>query len=301
MRTTRLVPIAAIALLMAGCSEPPATSEEPHPSEAETSAVEEPAEEEPTGEEESEGQTWDVAPSEAAPLVRGDEGPPAAEQNSAGARTADMRREAEQAAAAARAAQQQVDATAEKAAREHATTLRAELSALQQAREAAASAGMLRRRGAQRATAEVEERFIAAHGTVPEGPASETWVQATAAEAAYRIVHASGLPARVEQAMGKAARAQAEVEKAGQAEVSLANAVHTAQRDLTDLDAQDTDLGLEAMVRRAMAAEPATKENRQRHARTRQGATSPAQGQMAQPERPIEDEEPAQRPTRPLS
>lgn len=83
MRTTRLVPIAAVALLMAGCSEPPATSEEPPPSEAETSAVEEPAEEEPTGEEESEGQTWDVAPSEAAPLVRGDEGPPAAEDGDA--------------------------------------------------------------------------------------------------------------------------------------------------------------------------------------------------------------------------
>lgn len=130
-----------------------------------------------------------------------------AEQNGAGAHTADMRREAEHAAAAARAAQQQMDAAAEQAAREHATTLRADLTALQQARGAAASAGMLRRRGAQRTAAEVEERFIAAHGTVHEDAAAETWVQATAAEAAHRTVCAAGLPARVEQATAQAARA----------------------------------------------------------------------------------------------
>ena len=71
MRKTRLVPIAAVALLMAGCSEPRATFETPPPSEAETSAAEEPAEEEATEEQATE-QTWDVAPSEEAPLVRGD-------------------------------------------------------------------------------------------------------------------------------------------------------------------------------------------------------------------------------------
>ncbi|MGP4978675.1 hypothetical protein [Brachybacterium tyrofermentans] len=82
MRKTRLVPIAAAALLMAGCSEPRATFETPPPSEAETSAAEEPAEEEATEEQATE-QTWDVAPSEEAPLVRGDEGPPAAEEGDA--------------------------------------------------------------------------------------------------------------------------------------------------------------------------------------------------------------------------
>lgn len=49
--------------------------------------VEEPAEEEATDEEASE-QTWDVAPSEDAPLVRGDEGPPEAEAGDAGAAAA---------------------------------------------------------------------------------------------------------------------------------------------------------------------------------------------------------------------
>ncbi|WP_170931790.1 MobF family relaxase [Brachybacterium massiliense] len=222
-----------------------------------------------------------------------------AEQNSAGAHTADMRREAEQAAAAARAAQQQMDAAAEQAVREHATTLRAELTALQQAREAAASAGMLRRRGAQRAAAEVEERFIAAHGTVPEETAAETWVQATAAEAAHRTVSAAGLPARVEQATAQAARAQAEVEKTDRTEVSLAKSIHTARLDLTDLDAQENELRQEAKVRREMPEGPAAKENRQRHARARQSTPTPAQPHTAQPEGPFQDED-AQRPSRPL-
>ncbi|GAA1318995.1 hypothetical protein [Brachybacterium tyrofermentans] len=83
MRTTRLVPIAAAVLLMAGCAdEPQATFETPPPSEAETSAAEEPAEEEATDEEATE-QSWDVAPSEEAPLVPGDEGPAAAEEGDA--------------------------------------------------------------------------------------------------------------------------------------------------------------------------------------------------------------------------
>ncbi|MEE1616988.1 MobF family relaxase [Brachybacterium sp. J153] len=222
-----------------------------------------------------------------------------AEQNSAGAHTADMRREAEQAAAAGRAAQQQMDAAAEEATRQHATTLRAELTALQQAREAAASAGMLRRRGAQRTAVEVEERFIAAHGTVPEETAAETWVQATAAEAAHHAVSAAGLPGRVEQATAQAARAQSEVEKADRTEVSLAQSIHTARLDLTDLDAQENELRQEAKVRREMPEEPAAKENRQRQARARQSTPTPAPARTAQPQRPIQDED-AQRPARPL-
>ena len=82
------------------------------------------------------------------------------------------------------ASRERLHAYAEKASREHAATLRGDLTALQQAREDAASAGMLRRRGAKRAAAEAEERFVAAHGSVPEDGVAETWVQATAAAAA---------------------------------------------------------------------------------------------------------------------
>ncbi|MGP9747236.1 MobF family relaxase [Brachybacterium sp. AOP29-B2-41] len=222
-----------------------------------------------------------------------------AEQNSAGAHTSDMRREAEQAAAAARSAQQQMDAAAEEAAREHTVTLRSDLTTLQQAREGAASAGMLRRRGAQRAAAEAEERFITAHGSVPEDAAAETWMQATAAAAAHRTVSAAGFPARVEEATAQAARAQAEVEKADRAEVSLAKSIHTARLDLSDLDAQEVELRQEATVRREMSEDPAAREDRQRQARARQSAPTAPRTRTAQQERRSLDEDAQQRPARP--
>lgn len=222
-----------------------------------------------------------------------------AEQNSAGAHTADLRREAADAAAAAHTAQQQMDSAAEEAAREHTAALRSDLTALQQARESAATAGMLRRRGAQRVAAEAEERFITAHGSVPEDDAAEAWMQATAAAAAHRTVSAAGLPARVEEATAQAARAQAELEKADRAEVSLAKSIHTARLNLSDLDAQEVELRQEATVRREMPEDPAAKENRQRHARARQSAPTAPQAKTTQPERPSLDEDAQQRPTRP--
>ncbi len=223
------------------------------------------------------------------------------EQDSAGAHTADMRRAAEQAAAAARAAQQQMDAATEAAAREHAATLRSDLTALQQARDSAASAGMLRRRGAQRAAAEAEERFISAHGSVPGDTAAETWMQMTATEAAHRSVSASGHPARVEQATSHAAHAYAGVEKADRAETSLAKSIHAACLYLTDLDAQENELRQEAKVRRKMPDEPAKEENRQRLARDR--ATKLAQTGMEHPvhaEQLSPDKEIVDRPSRPV-
>lgn len=222
-----------------------------------------------------------------------------AEQNSAGAHTAGMRREAEQAAAAAHTVQQQMDAAAEEAAREHTTTLRSDLTALQQARESAASAGMLRRRGAGRAATEAEERFITAHGSAPEDDAAETWMQATAAAAAHRTVSAAGLPTRVEEATAQAARAQAEVEKADRAEVSLAKSIHTARLDLSDLDAQEVELHQEATARREMPEDPAAKENRQRQARARRSASMARQTRAAHPGQPKLDEFATQRPSRP--
>ncbi|WP_143277959.1 hypothetical protein [Brachybacterium alimentarium] len=83
MRSIRLVPIAATALLVAGCSGPSDAPESEAPSEAPTSASEEPAEEEAAEESEDASATWDVAPSEEAPLVRGDEGPAEAEAGDA--------------------------------------------------------------------------------------------------------------------------------------------------------------------------------------------------------------------------
>lgn len=173
-----------------------------------------------------------------------------------------------------------MDAAAEEAAREHTAALRSDLTALQQVRERAASAGMLRRHGAQRAVAQAEERFITAHGAVPEDSEAATWMQATATAAAHRTVSATGLPARAEEAAARAVHAQAEAEKAERAEVSLAKLVHTAQLDLTDLEAQEVELRQEARVRREMPEDPAAKENRQRHARTRQRA------KIAAPARP---------------
>ncbi|MFD4008772.1 MobF family relaxase [Brachybacterium paraconglomeratum] len=222
-----------------------------------------------------------------------------AEQNSAGAHTADMRREAAEAAAAARAAQQEMDTAAETASREHALTLRGDLTALHQAREDAASAGMLRRRGAQRAAAEAEERFVAAHGSVPEDGAAETWVQAAAAATAHRTVSAAGLPDRVGQAATRAERAQAEVEKADRAEAALARLIHSARLDLSDLDAQDVELRQEATVRREMPEEPAAKENRQRHARARKSTLPARQPQSVQQDWASLDEDAEQRPVRP--
>ena len=76
MRSVRIVPIAAAALLMVGCSGP---SEEPESttSDAPVTATSEPQESEESATE------WDVAPSEEAPDVPGDEGPPDAEEGDA--------------------------------------------------------------------------------------------------------------------------------------------------------------------------------------------------------------------------
>lgn len=78
----RVVPIAAAALLMVGCSGP---AEEPEPptttttttSEAPVAATSEPEDPDASPIE------WDVAPSEEAPGVPGDEGPPDAEEGDA--------------------------------------------------------------------------------------------------------------------------------------------------------------------------------------------------------------------------
>lgn len=78
MRSIRAVPIAAVALLMVGCSGPADVPEpEPTTSEARATTTSEPAppEESPT--------EWDVAPSDEAPPVPGDEGPPEAEEGDA--------------------------------------------------------------------------------------------------------------------------------------------------------------------------------------------------------------------------
>lgn len=77
----RAVPIAAVALLMVGCSgtadapeQPPTASEAPAPATSEPAEPTKPAES-PT--------EWNVAPSEKAPQLPGDEGPAEAEEGDA--------------------------------------------------------------------------------------------------------------------------------------------------------------------------------------------------------------------------
>lgn len=82
MRSMRVVPIAAAALLVVGCS---GTADEPQPttSEAPVTATSEPEEPGEPEEPEASPTEWDVAPSEEAPNVPGDEGPPEAEEGDA--------------------------------------------------------------------------------------------------------------------------------------------------------------------------------------------------------------------------
>lgn len=78
MRSIRAVPIAAVALLVVGCKGPAEAPE----SESTTSEAPAPASSEPT-EPEASPTEWGVAPSEEAPAVPGDEGPPDAEEGDA--------------------------------------------------------------------------------------------------------------------------------------------------------------------------------------------------------------------------
>lgn len=215
-----------------------------------------------------------------------------AEPNSAGAHTADMQREAEQ---AARALREQLDAATDAATREHAEQARAGLAQLQADRQAAATAGVLRRRSAQRTAAESAERFIRAHGPVPEPGEAEAWVQATAAEGAHRELSRTDLPARAAAAQKQATTAREQAQRAERAETKLASSIHTARLDLRDLDAQDSELHHEATVRREMPSDPATRENRLRHARARNSAPAPDRA----PAQPRVEDDAEQRPSQP--
>lgn len=79
MRIYRFVPIAAAVALTAGCTGPTDSPEE-EPASSPAPSVEEPA---PSDGNEGEPSEWDVAPTDQAPLVRGDEGPAPAEAGDA--------------------------------------------------------------------------------------------------------------------------------------------------------------------------------------------------------------------------
>lgn len=222
----------------------------------------------------------------------------AAQQLGAGSRTAEARREAHEAAEAARIAQEQLDTTSDQLTTQKATAIRTDLDAVHQARDAAASAGMLRRRSAQRAADEAEERFTTAHGKVPDRAESDTWIHARATEAAHESLTATGLPARVEQAREHAATTQRQFQQADRAEAGLAKSIHSARLDLNDLDAQDDELRHEATVRRQMPEDAAAAEQRRRGARYRRAAKS-QQPRTPQTAGPDMDDDRAQKPARP--
>lgn len=221
-----------------------------------------------------------------------------AQQDSAASRTDEARREAHEAAEAVRLAQQQLDSTSDQLTTEKAATIRTDLTALHQAREAAGSAGILRRRSAERAATEAEQRFTAAHGKVPEQAETDSWIHARATEAAQDSLAGTGLPAEVQKAREHAATTQRQFQKADRTEAGLAQTIRAARLDINDLDAQDDELHHEATVRRQMPKDAATTEQNQRGARYRRATTS-QQPRTPQTGRPDMDEDRAQKPARP--
>lgn len=201
----------------------------------------------------------------------------AAQQNAAGAHSADLTREAQDAAQAALAAQREYEATTDRLTADAASLIRRDAGELAAAREAAASAGMFGRRAAQREAEQAAARFARSHGQEPEGGPSDAWIQARATEKASEVVTERGLPARVEAAREAAAAARDRIARAEREERELATTIHSARLDLRDLDAQETELSHEAAIRRTLPEDKARAENGQRYARARRA-------QAAQPE-----------------
>ncbi|MDN5685844.1 MAG: AAA family ATPase [Brachybacterium sp.] len=216
-----------------------------------------------------------------------------AQQTPVRSNAAEARRESAEAAAAAQQMQSDLEAATDRAAEEQATTLRGELDTVREARASANTAGIFRRRSAQRTAEEAEQRFAQAHGQIPADEDAEGWIHAHAAEVAGKQLESTDLPARAATAAEHATTTQRRREKAESEETTLARTIHTARMDMKDLDGQEVEVGQEATRRRAMPEEATAKERQARTIRTKQVR------QQQSPARPRMDEDTTQRPTGP--